>query len=472
MTAAEGNNLDVARAALMGAQVIAGPGAMTGNFEHDFAPMSWAALDGLQPPERPWVVQDWLPRRAVTLLAGSGGTGKSLWVQQWLTAICCGLPSVREAADPKARCLYINCEDDHDELWRRQHAINRTYGLKNVDLVESGLLIMPRLGKPNSLGQLNDAGVFVRSALFRMIQITAEVNKCGVIVLDNLAHHFIDNENDRAAVTAFCAALAAMAVELDAAVVIVGHPAKGIGSQFSGSTAWEAAVRNRLYLSHETDEDGREVEGSPTRTLSIRKSNYAARGQRVALRWQAGAFILEAEGDAAEAAKRAERAFLECLDDATRAGRNVSDKPSRNYAPAVFAATPAGRRIGKKALEAAMQRLFAGGQIVASAAIGRDERGRIKTGIARCGGPELPFNGPIAGPEKPAPNAPRTPPNAPRTPPNATASPRPEPAPRTGPERSKRLDPNAPPNAPIYFVYGGGAIQAPTTNDCEGPADE
>lgn len=57
------------------------------------------------------------------------------------------------------------------------------------------------------------------------------------------------------------------------------------------------------------------------------------------------------------------RIFLACLAERTRQGRAVSDKRSPTFAPKVFEDMPESKRIGRKRLEAAMERLFRTGEI-------------------------------------------------------------------------------------------------------------
>src|SRR5690606_12411240 len=92
------------------------------------------------------------------------------------------------------------------------------------------------------------------------------------------------------------------------------HVAKSIGSEYSGSTAWEAAVRTRLWL--ERREDGL-IE------LHKAKANYAARGS-VLFGYRHGALVEidEARRDESAAAGAAESAVLEAL--ATLTARQVA----------------------------------------------------------------------------------------------------------------------------------------------------
>jgi hypothetical protein len=75
--------------------------------------------------------------------------------------------------------------------------------------------------------------------------------------------------------------LQAVAAPTSAAVILMGHTAKLANSEYSGSTAWEAAVRSRLYFGKrlpDQPETGDDDTPDPpdVRYLCRRKANYAA----------------------------------------------------------------------------------------------------------------------------------------------------------------------------------------------------
>jgi hypothetical protein len=76
-------------------------------------------------PERRWIVPNWIPRSVVTGLYGPGGTGKSLLAMQLLTATALGKPWLGMPAEPLTSVIGVFCEDDEEELHRRQAAIKR-----------------------------------------------------------------------------------------------------------------------------------------------------------------------------------------------------------------------------------------------------------------------------------------------------------------------------------------------------------
>jgi RecA-family ATPase len=156
-----------------------------------------------------------------------------------------------------------------------------------------------------------------------------------------------------------------------AGVLVTSHPSlTGIntGTGLSGSTAWNASVRSRLYFKRATTEKDEEPDPD-LRVLEVMKSNYGPIGETITLKWNKGLFLPIGGASALEKAaaeQTAEQMFLTLLTRFTRQGRNVSDKPtSHGYAPTNFAADPEAKakHIIKAAFADAMQRLFAADKI-------------------------------------------------------------------------------------------------------------
>ena len=95
--------------------------------------LDWASLKSLMPPRREFVLPDWIPLGAVTLLHGFGGVGKSLLAQQIGTAAAFKRQMLGGIASACPVLAWWG-EDDHDEIWRRQLAINAA--LRIGDLAE------------------------------------------------------------------------------------------------------------------------------------------------------------------------------------------------------------------------------------------------------------------------------------------------------------------------------------------------
>lgn len=254
----------------------------------DFLDLS--QLQGKDPPPRSWVIDQWLPRGTVTILVGSGGVGKSLLAQQIATSVSGGVDWLGKVAK-RGAVLGLFCEDDHDEVWRRQVAICESMDV-GFDRIDRYLRIEGRAGRFNNLAYFPEKGYLEDSALLVSIREKLEEIELDqglqLLILDNVAQMFSGGdhgENDRFKVTTFINRLTSIALEFNMAVLLLAHPGKAEGSEYSGSTAWDAAVRSRLLLRRENEDPNSRV------ILSRKKSNYAARGGDVPLVWQNGAFV-------------------------------------------------------------------------------------------------------------------------------------------------------------------------------------
>lgn len=239
--------------------------------------IKWSDLAGKVPPVREWDVDHWLPKGKDTLLAGRGGIGKTLLAQTMGTALATGMNYVDATA---RRCALMWAgEDDRDELWRRQTAINTLFGINMSDL--SRLHVIDYCNADITLAA-QVGGVLSQTTLMSVLREQVNDLKAEVVMLDNVARIYGGNENDRHQVTQFMAWLRAAVAP--ASLVVLAHPAKAAGSEFSGSTAWEGAVRARLWLSDRLPDAAEgEDEGSTddtVRYLCRRKANYSGNDVR------------------------------------------------------------------------------------------------------------------------------------------------------------------------------------------------
>ena len=111
-------------------------------------------------------------------------------------------------------------------------------------------------------------------------------------MLDNAADIYGGSENDRAQVRQFIGHLRASAIPSGAGVLLTTHPSlTGItsGSGLSGSTAWNASVRSRLYFKRAITEKDEEPTG-PAR-VGGDEVEYGPIGETITLRWSNGLFV-------------------------------------------------------------------------------------------------------------------------------------------------------------------------------------
>lgn len=299
--------------------------------------LHWAALDGLEPPPFDWLLEHWLSWHP-TLLAGRGGIGKSLLVQQLGTALALGFATWCTASAP-VKVLYWACEDDHDQLWRRQAKICAHYGI-GMSSLRDNFRVDARYGFENTLLSTE----FGRPLWTGQIELLREqVNdlKTDVLILDNLGHTFGGNENVRHDVTLFINGIAGLVQDRPFCPVFLGHPSKSANSEYSGSTAWENAVRMRWYLDDKMPDQRSESEGDPDqdfRVLAKRKFNYTRRDY-VQLRFGDGVLVPEQLENSSPGLmqhlrkRKARTVILSAIRKLTAVRIFGGNQPGRNYLP-------------------------------------------------------------------------------------------------------------------------------------------
>lgn len=334
-------------------------------------------LQGVPVPDRKWIVPDWIPHGAVTMLGGDGGLGKSLLVQQLMTACATGRKWLGLPVSPM-KVLSIFCEDDGDELHRRQVAINKSLGIDFSDL--ENMLWVSRIGEESELVDYvssDDRGYgkallwpteFYQSVMRKALEFGAQL-----INLDSLHDFFAGNENARPEVRRFTRYLIAMALEIDGGVVLTSHPSlSGLnsGTGTAGNTGWNNAVRSRIYMTHPRGDDDDDPDPD-MRLLSRKKANYARRDDSISIKWINGVFVSQEPGvgivgnlDRATKNRRAQEVFLKLLDRRETENRPVSHKSkSGNFAPKEFSRYADREGFTKKDFDKAMEALFADGTI-------------------------------------------------------------------------------------------------------------
>ncbi len=326
-----------------------------------------ATLHGLPIPERQWVVPGWLPSAAVTLHYAAGGEGKTLLAQMLMTSAATGMPWLGLPVT-HCRAMGLFCEDDADEMHRRQDAICRSYGVELRDLGD--MRWSCPVGDDNTLIRFEPDGTPVMTDRFADFVAQARVFAPGLVVLDVAADLFGGNENVRQQVSTFLKfCLGGLARDLGAAVLLNAHPSRaGIssGDMDGGSTGWNGGARSRWSLVTPRDEDGPVDETA--RVLTKRKANYSTRGDEIRLRFRDG--VLEREGGlgsgmvASLERRNCEAVFLDLLARLTTTGLRASaSRNAGNYAPRLFSERSDRQGFTRRDFERAMGALFSTGAI-------------------------------------------------------------------------------------------------------------
>ena len=243
------------------------------------------------PPERLWLIRDWLPAGRVAMLTGEGGAGKSRLALQLCAALARGcsqwLPGSAAPIDRAvglesgAVSVFATWEDEADQVARTLH----TMGVAG-EVGDRLRYVAPRgpVWAPDPAGSRHTSTLGVLTDGGRWLRAYCERWGAVLLVLDPRAAAFGLNENDRALVRGFMADWDAWGRRSGCTVVLIAHPPKG-ESDYSGSTDWHAAARSVWVLGcAETGTgDPRGGEGrskrepAPAPRLACVKSSYARR---------------------------------------------------------------------------------------------------------------------------------------------------------------------------------------------------
>jgi RecA-family ATPase len=219
------------------------------------------------------------------MVSGDGGIGKSLLMQQLLTSACLGKPWLGLSCTP-GRGLFLACEDDEDELHRRQWAINRSLNREMTDVIEAGLHVVARVGQDNALVRL-DRSVWKMepTELFKRLLAWCLQHGITYVVIDTATQTFAGNQNDEQQVVQFINMLRRLAIAIQGIVIITKHPSltgRSSGTGESGNTAWNNSVRSRLYVYERVADQVTELRGM--------KANYGRKLEKIELQWSHGCF--------------------------------------------------------------------------------------------------------------------------------------------------------------------------------------
>lgn len=329
------------------------------------------SLAGKPLPERQWIVPGWIPSRAVTMLNGDGGVGKSLVALQLMVSCALGRPWLG-LPTKRMKTFALFCEDDQAEVHLRLNDIARSEGVEFDDL--EGVGWAARSGLENVLmafGQQEQVGR--ATPLWGALSEEIKAFGAQLVVIDTLADAFGGNENFRSQARSFIGQLRGLANAINGAVILTAHPSvagQASGTGLSGSTAWNNSVRSRIYLTRPKADDGDQDDNA--RILKRVKANYASASDQLKLRYGNGVLVADtAAGLEWMTHDRADAAFLVALRALKAEGRSVSHSPGANFAPKIMAGRPETKGFNKPDLTQAMNRLLQAGRIRGNMEVGR-----------------------------------------------------------------------------------------------------
>lgn len=266
--------------------------------------ISFYELDKVEPQPPSFIIPDWLPCGYATLFAGHGGIGKSALALFMAVCMALGLPFFGMPVE-RRRVLYLSCEDRVSVLHWRLSRICAYLGIKLVDL-NGWLDIIDLVGHETIVYQPGREGVHLTGA-YRLL--SARMKECltQVLMVDGISDTYDGNENARAEVKAYVNSLLALIPPDVGAVLLIGHidkqSAKGGGNSegYSGSTAWNNAVRARWYLYPETRTiEGGRTEATGKTMIELQKSNLGPTGSAMSFEWDDSAKLFVGQINEAE----------------------------------------------------------------------------------------------------------------------------------------------------------------------------
>ncbi|MBK6008811.1 AAA family ATPase [Ramlibacter ginsenosidimutans] len=311
-------------------------------------PFEVVRIAGLRHIELPPPLYAWeglIPIGYVTNLSGHGGTGKTIVSLQLAVSVVLGLPLFGKPTR-QGNVGFFSGEDGKALLLFRLQFICGAMGV-NADDLDGKLFILDATERdPTLFVEQNAAGQRIgrTTIAYEALRAFCKQQNLSLLVVDNASDVYSASEIDRAKVRAFMRALAQIARECDAAVLLLAHVDKGTSrgersgnESYSGSTAWHNSARSRLFL--RSDAEG-------TLTLEQQKHNLGTRQLPLRLVWPVGGVpsLDEPLGHPMPHGRSecdAERALLRLIAEYTDRGEFVSTAhTSRTHAAKVLRQEP------------------------------------------------------------------------------------------------------------------------------------
>lgn len=238
----------------------------------------WAAAKATPPR---FIVEGFLLEGEVTIGGGHGGSGKSHAALSQALSISHGLDWFGVPTQ-RRKVGYVSFEDKREVMHWRVSCAAGAIGLKWPNLVKDGYFNFIDASNVAEPLMVEERGVAKPTTVYEWLKACVAELGLQVLVIDGASDAFGGNENSRPQVRAFVRALRRLIPD-DGAVLLLVHVDKNTAKNsetsqgYSGSTAWNNSVRVRWYI--------RQEPGSETSTLEVQKSNHAAIGTQIRLRW-------------------------------------------------------------------------------------------------------------------------------------------------------------------------------------------
>lgn len=221
---------------------------------------------GSQLTPRPWLVEDMLMRRTVTLLLASGSAGKSSLSLALAAHLAIGKEFAGYKVRQACRTIVYNGEDDVEEQSRRLTAICTVYGLDYNEVRQHILLLSAREMKLQLVTKEGSKAVRNDTIVSQLTQFAAE-SQVGCIILDPLVKLHQCDESDNAEMDTVMEAITDIAHGSNAAMLVLHHTTKmsmkqedrvGNADIARGASAIVNAARVAFTMLNATETDAEE----------------------------------------------------------------------------------------------------------------------------------------------------------------------------------------------------------------------
>ncbi|MHB1988909.1 MAG: AAA family ATPase [Acidimicrobiales bacterium] len=227
--------------------------------------LTFEKASAIVPSKPEWLWEGWILRRALNLLTGRQGSGKTTFAAYVTAALTVGAPLPDASASRSAiRAAILSLEEPADRVTARLHAagadLDRVLIIGDVaDVDEEGRVVNRRWSLPKDIAILGEL-------------MTSQ--RLDLVVVDGLGYAIAGDSHNYAVVGSALAALAGEADRTGAAILGLVHPPKGASDPVTaaiGSTAWTAIPRISMVLGPDpSDETG------ARRVCRVAKTNYKA----------------------------------------------------------------------------------------------------------------------------------------------------------------------------------------------------
>jgi RecA-family ATPase len=334
-----------------------------------FSPGEWQDVPA---PAYDWMVEGCFLKGTVAMVSGDGGIGKSLLMQQLLTAASIG-KNWLGLETKQVKGFGFFCEDDKDELHRRQERINAHYDCEHADV---DAIYVSRVGMENILAEFDRrTDRIIPTPLWDQTEQAILDFGASIIVIDTIADTFGGLEFARVQVRRFVTQLRRLAVRTQGVVIITAHPSvagMNTGTGLSGSTAWNNSVRSRLYLTKQKDQSENEWSepgdvDNNRRILRTMKNNQGPGAGKIELIWKDGVFVIDEVKPSTGIVGRIaiDNAVIDAMTRMVNNGTRIStDNFSRLSIANLARSIPELRIFSRSEIENSTARLLAGKRVV------------------------------------------------------------------------------------------------------------